>query len=85
MAEDCFISSRIMVVADGATEGSPEVFVLALTNGQIWQVHPDNVGIARKGPGGAAKEGHYIQICRHWGSLRMKVRNTGSSFVVFQK
>ena len=85
MSEDCFINSSVMLVADGADEGVPSVFVVALNNGTVWDVHPDNVWIARTGAGGGVREGHYIQICRSWGSLHMKVRNTGDSFVVFQR
>lgn len=79
-AGDCFVQTRVSIVADGATKGTPDTFVIALTNLQLWQVHPDNADIARKG----IREGHYVQICRSWGSLHMEDRNTGDSFVVFQ-
>lgn len=82
-AGDCFIKSRIALVADGATEGKPQVFVIALNNGDIWQVHPDNVDIARSSFGGT-KEGHYVSVCRSMLSgLHMKNHNSGTSFVVF--
>lgn len=80
-AEDCFIRSQAMIVADGATEGYPDVFAVALESGSVWDVHPDNIHIARDG----IREGHYVQICRKWGSLHMKVRNTGVQFVVLQR
>lgn len=79
VAGDCFINSRIAMIADGATEGKPSVYVIVLADGSMWVMANDAQHL--RDARARVREGQYAKVCESWGGFSLTVRGVRSFMV----
>lgn len=78
VSADCFVNTRIEVVADGAERGAPNYFGVLLVDGTLLRVYDSTRTDLL-----TLQEGNIVQICTNFlvNALILHDRSTGQRFV----